>query len=509
MEFLYSDPVDPQIVAQSCSTRLAVRKGRNSHIADTAIGEFREEWGSADRQGFCSSACPCGPFIALAVPEAKPERIAIVTKTLEFIFTLDDPIVDSTEFEKVASTRNWDTRGLVSERQLQYSVKARHDWGTRKTQLCTKILVDLLAIDPVRGQVVIEALEQYRSSLGGKRAVEIHDWDKWLAYRWENAGCAMFLGLIFYACELDLTRRDLDTVHHIAWKAMAMTVLSNDLYSFEMEAILGIQAGGRISNGVWHLMKHRNITAKEAKHILLIEKLRPLEEQFLEEKASFSRAHGRDLPQIVHYLDLLELAASGNWYWGSQCYRYHSWKENITQFGDRPISSYNIQKFDEATSKCEEYLKAAANNDQPSKLDDRQTGTLLKDQTMVKDNGDEVPREIQRQCLDEKLVFAPINYLESVPSKNIRGTLIEGLSSWFAVSRDALDLIKRVVSNIHSASLLIDDIEDGSPLRRGQPAAYRVFGRAQTINSANFLWVLISEDTFHLSKDSQRVIAGL
>lgn len=90
----------------------------------------------------------------------------------------------------MASTRNWDTRGLVSERQLQYSVKARHDWGTRKTQLCTKILVDLLAIDPVRGQVVIEALEQYRSSLGGKRAVEIHDWDKWLAYRWENAGCA-------------------------------------------------------------------------------------------------------------------------------------------------------------------------------------------------------------------------------------------------------------------------------------------------------------------------------
>lgn len=31
----------------------------------------------------------------------------------------------------------------------------------------------------------------------------------------------------------------------------------------------------------------------------------------------------------------------------------------------------------------------------------------------------------------------------------------------------------------------LDDIQDGSPLRRGQPAAHTLFGEAQTINSAN------------------------
>lgn len=69
-------------------------------------------------------------------------------------------------------------------------MKGRHDWGTRKMQLFTKYLLEILAIDPVRGQVVIEAVNQYRSSPGGKRADEIHDWEKWLAYRWESAGSA-------------------------------------------------------------------------------------------------------------------------------------------------------------------------------------------------------------------------------------------------------------------------------------------------------------------------------
>jgi hypothetical protein len=36
---------------------------------------------------------------------------------------------------------------------------------------------------------------------------------------------------------------------------------------------------------------------------------------------------------------------------------------------------------------------------------------------------------------------------------------------------------------------MLDDIEDGSPLRRSKPATHCVFGTAQTINSANFQFV--------------------
>lgn len=216
---------------------------------------------------------------------------------------------------------------------------------------------------------------------------------------------SLFLAFIVYACELDLTQRDLDTVHHIAWKAMAITVLINDLYSFEVEAMLDIQASGNISNGVWHLMKDRNITAEEAKQVLLTEKLRPLEDQFLEEKDTFSRTHRKELPQLAHYLDLVEFSASGSWYWSSQCYRYHSWRENVMRFGDRPISSFNIQELDEATSKCHDYLKAAAYNAQSSKLDEGQAETSINQQTITTSNGNGNPREHQRQYLDSKVLI--------------------------------------------------------------------------------------------------------
>jgi len=44
----------------------------------------------------------------------------------------------------------------------------------------------------------------------------------------------------------------------------------------------------------------------------------------------------------------------------------------------------------------------------------------------------------------------------------------------------------------------IDDIEDGSELRRGQPAAHAIFGIPQTINAANYVYFIALERTLDL-----------
>jgi geranylgeranyl pyrophosphate synthase len=44
----------------------------------------------------------------------------------------------------------------------------------------------------------------------------------------------------------------------------------------------------------------------------------------------------------------------------------------------------------------------------------------------------------------------------------------------------------------------LDDIEDSSPLRRGQPATHTVFGVGQTINSANFLLIQAADQVREL-----------
>jgi geranylgeranyl pyrophosphate synthase len=45
----------------------------------------------------------------------------------------------------------------------------------------------------------------------------------------------------------------------------------------------------------------------------------------------------------------------------------------------------------------------------------------------------------------------------------------------------------------------LDDIEDDSPLRRGFPSTHVVYGISQTINSANYLYVMALEMTQRLN----------
>jgi geranylgeranyl diphosphate synthase type 3 len=78
--------------------------------------------------------------------------------------------------------------------------------------------------------------------------------------------------------------------------------------------------------------------------------------------------------------------------------------------------------------------------------------------------------------------------LISQPGKGIRAQLISAFNAWLEVPPDGLAIITKVVGMLHTASLLVDDVEDSSVLRRGLPVAHSIFGTAQTINSANYVY---------------------
>ncbi|KAJ3346519.1 geranylgeranyl pyrophosphate synthetase [Allomyces javanicus] len=92
--------------------------------------------------------------------------------------------------------------------------------------------------------------------------------------------------------------------------------------------------------------------------------------------------------------------------------------------------------------------------------------------------------------LDDEILLAPYQYLLKNPGKGIRSMIFEAFNQWLAVPPDQLTIIANVVEMLHGGSLLIDDIEDNSSLRRGVPVAYKVFGVAQTINCANYVYFL-------------------
>ncbi|KAK7418726.1 geranylgeranyl pyrophosphate synthetase [Neonectria punicea] len=88
-----------------------------------------------------------------------------------------------------------------------------------------------------------------------------------------------------------------------------------------------------------------------------------------------------------------------------------------------------------------------------------------------------------------KIADSPYEYVLTLPSKGIREKFIDALNVWFRAPVDKTNAIKEVIAMLHDSSLIIDDFQDNSPLRRGKPSTHTVFGPAQAINSATYVIV--------------------
>ncbi|PBP21984.1 geranylgeranyl pyrophosphate synthase-like protein [Diplocarpon rosae] len=102
----------------------------------------------------------------------------------------------------------------------------------------------------------------------------------------------------------------------------------------------------------------------------------------------------------------------------------------------------------------------------------------------------------------EKVLLGPYEYLFAHPGKDIRTQLIAAFNEWLDVPPESLDIITKVVGMLHTASLLVDDVEDSSLLRRGLPVAHSIFGTAQTINSANYVYFVALQELQKLNNPS-------
>ena len=88
-----------------------------------------------------------------------------------------------------------------------------------------------------------------------------------------------------------------------------------------------------------------------------------------------------------------------------------------------------------------------------------------------------VPFSKSNSEAEDKLLLEPMLYLLKVPGKNVRTTLLKAFNSWTKVDEDKVKPIGELVQMLHNASLLLDDIEDNSILRRGIPVAHKIYGK--------------------------------
>ena len=91
----------------------------------------------------------------------------------------------------------------------------------------------------------------------------------------------------------------------------------------------------------------------------------------------------------------------------------------------------------------------------------------------------------------ERALLDPANDILRRPGKEFRTRTLT--SSWLLAGGAAQDLPEQLalaVELLHVGSLVIDDIEDDSPMRRGEPALHRRFGVPVALNTGNWLYFL-------------------
>ncbi|CAD7082325.1 unnamed protein product [Hermetia illucens] len=93
----------------------------------------------------------------------------------------------------------------------------------------------------------------------------------------------------------------------------------------------------------------------------------------------------------------------------------------------------------------------------------------------------------------DEILLQPFAYIQQIPGKQFRAKLALALNHWLQIPDEKFALIGEIVQMLHNSSLLIDDIEDNSILRRGIPVAHSIYGVASTINAANYVLFLALE----------------
>ncbi|KAI9925910.1 hypothetical protein ASPWEDRAFT_174000 [Aspergillus wentii DTO 134E9] len=100
----------------------------------------------------------------------------------------------------------------------------------------------------------------------------------------------------------------------------------------------------------------------------------------------------------------------------------------------------------------------------------------------------------------EMIINKPYEYLISLGGKEFRRQFLQALNVWLKVDESKCNVVNDTINMLHNGSLLIDDIQDESRFRRGSLAAHEVYGIAQTINTANYVYFKAQQSLLQLDK---------
>ncbi|KAK4119290.1 terpenoid synthase [Parathielavia appendiculata] len=508
-----------------------LKRHRYETLDNAGCYEARRDWakyiGPAREFGGCNPFD--GNFTSLVLPLCKPERLKLIAYIIEYAF-IHDTVVEGLDSENSAG----DDEFTLGKRQTM-SEKIR----TGRKQLQAKMIWELNATDKVCAAKIMDTWKTFLSTTIRDKEKDFADLEEYLDFR--NVDCAAYWveACMLFGMGMTLTEEEDALFADIKRCCFASLALSNDWFSFDREwaEAQNRPSGAKLINAVWLFMRWRGVSPNEAKQ-LVREATNRYEHRFLELCDEFRRAHPQR-EDLHRYLRGLTYQISGNVVWSLRCPRYYPEFRYDPNAGLEDAISAEWRAREKAAASAAGAGGDDAGAGSGACSDEKHQGrrTLSVFSTVSRQSGDSdvhstapshgstvsrsssmssvmtAPDDARgdakpglllptRECLVLEHLEAPFDYVRSLPSKGVRDTLADALNLWACLPEDTLIQIKEVVGDLHTASLMyaLDDIEDGSELRRGFPTAHGVFGVPQTINSASFAIVEAMRKAHKLSE---------
>ncbi|KAI9040292.1 bifunctional terpene synthase/polyprenyl synthetase family protein [Aspergillus affinis] len=562
MEFKFSTVVEPSTYeTQGLCDGLTVRYHKNTELEEIDCLRCQEHW--REQVG------PLGLYkgglghpwsgMSIAIPEALPERLGIVSYANELAFLHDDV----TDIAKYGDEHNNDLKAAFDQ---VISTGTINHAGSGKRALQAYVAKRMLSIDKDRAITSLKAWSTFLDKAGRQEDYRFNSEDEYLKYRVHDVGMLFWYGLLTFAQAITIPENELEICHQLATTAYLHMALVNDLVSWDKERQSAVALGkDYVTNFIFVAMEEHGISEDQAQERCRQE----IKKATINYLRVFQEIKARDdlSSDTKRYLESVLYSMSGNVVWSFYSPRYYTdasfserqleWMNNGIPKAHKPEGGasgldQSGVKVPDRTVNGDHTVKvngtgghdtlngdgtANENNSWHASVPGRNTNRLTNGGTSLlsavitqhlsgrdgfrlgdhdikvesfKHGGHDIEVESppKRQDLDAKVgdiaassrhpqfaerknpikqvLQAPYEYITALPSKGIREHAIDALNVWFRVPAEKLSIIKSIITILHNASLMLDDLEDGSELRRGKSSTHMIFGLGQTVNSANY-----------------------
>ncbi|KAE8853025.1 hypothetical protein PTNB73_10212 [Pyrenophora teres f. teres] len=442
--------------------------------ANAGSQEARSDWikyiGPIEDFGTCNPIN--GNHPAISLPFTKPERLSVIAYMMEYLF-LDDTNVDNNRPDH------------------DYYDHDRHEWknvAQGRAHIQVKMLTQLASIDNRCAGRVKQTLGEMSAVIKRDKDKHFESMERYLDFRMVDSAAPLLEALLLFGMGVTLTKEEDAKLESLRRPCFLAIGLANDYLSFDREYLEFSETveTQTLNNAVWLYMQLHHVDVSAAKRMVL-DMTRQQEDEFLEKRARFRRENKDISEKMNRHLEALAYQISGNLVWSLNCPRYrpdyrydpNTGIEDVLTTKSMPEIlgiNYEVRLVHKEKESFDQQVDMGSdpNNGHTRKASTESYHTATTD-TEPATNGD----------------ISPSSY---------------ALNVWLDVPTPTILHIKSISNRLQSASLMLDDIEDGSSLRRSHPATHTVFRIAQTINSG--CWEILNavQETQQLGPEAVKIV---